>query len=153
MNFHLQRKSHYAVSGSSYFRLLVRLVVLRAVLLAVAVVISVASCSEPPGGDSTSFDEFDPSELIAVPSAVEAQLTMSGRVLKINSKAFNQQRQKEIANDSEKLLTLAIALKTELDRNPGEASSANAAALVRKIEKLAHKVKKTMTFNPGTGPL
>lgn len=70
------------------------------------------------------------------------------RTVEINSEAFNALREKDIAKDIEKLLKLAIALKTELDnRSRGEAS-ADALTKANEIEKLAKQVKGRVCINP-----
>jgi len=53
-------------------------------------------------------------------SGMNAQILASGRRLHVNIDGFNSQRELEIAKDSRKLLSLAIALKAGLDRNPGK---------------------------------
>jgi hypothetical protein len=88
-----------------------------------------------------------------VAPGVQAQMIMSGRVMKINVDGFNRQRENDIAKDSEKLLSLAIALKIELDRSPGDRLSADAIAKVKEIEKLAKDVKEKMGLTPALGPI
>ena len=77
-----------------------------------------------------------------------AQILASGRRLKINVDGFNRQRDIEIAKDSRKLLSLAIALKAELDRNPGDDGSSASVRKARAIEKLARDVKRKMRMSP-----
>ena len=72
---------------------------------------------------------------------------------RINVDGFNRQREKDIANDSRKLLSLAIALKAELDNSPDARLSPDAAGNARKIEKLAHDVKRKMQMAPLHGPI
>lgn len=67
--------------------------------------------------------------------------------VKINIEAYNRKREKDIADESRKLLSLAIALKSDLDRNSGPKPSANAVDMARQIEKLAHAVKESMKLN------
>lgn len=62
--------------------------------------------------------------------------------------AFNLMREKAIANDSQKLLKLAIALKAEIDGSSGYEPSADALAKAQEIEKLAKDVKSRMAVNP-----
>jgi len=82
-----------------------------------------------------------------------AQIRASGKRLKINIDGFNRQRDIEIAKDSRKLLSLAIALKAELDRNPGDNPTSAAVSKARAIEKLARDVKRKMQMTPELGPL
>jgi Skp family chaperone for outer membrane proteins len=58
--------------------------------------------------------------------------------------AINRERRKQIAEFSEKLLTLAIALKAEVDSNPVLRPSGNKIRKAEGIEKLARNVKQTM---------
>jgi len=67
---------------------------------------------------------------------------------RIDLNAFNRDRKKAIAKDSEKLLGLTEALKTELDSDPGFIESRDFAQKVKEIEKLAHKVKNKMLEDP-----
>ena len=73
--------------------------------------------------------------------------------LGINLNAFNQERRKEIAKDSEKLLALTTALKSELDMDPNRARSDDVVRKVKEIEKLAHQVKTKMLADPTPSPL
>ncbi len=86
-------------------------------------------------------------------SRINAQIRLSGRRLYVNIDGFNRQRELEIAKDSRKLLSLAIALKAELDRNPGEDCSPAAESKVKAIEKLARDVKEEMQMTPVLGPI
>ena len=81
-----------------------------------------------------------------------AQIVVSGRPFKINIDGFNRQRDIDIAKDTRKLLSLAIALKAELDRNPGEDGSPAAVIDVKAIEKLAQDVKNKMKMAPDPRP-
>ena len=93
-------------------------------------------------GPSVSSDSRDtePRELHARPSG-------------LNLNAFNQERTNAIAKDSEKLLALTEALKSELDRDPNKAQSDDVIRKVKEIEKLAHKVKERMLADPTPSPL
>ena len=65
--------------------------------------------------------------------------------LKINIEAYNKKREKDIADDSRKLLSLAIALNSDLEQN--SISGPEAASKAKQIEKLAHDVKENMKLN------
>jgi len=71
----------------------------------------------------------------------------SGSGVKINVEAYNKKREKDIADASGKLLTLAIALRAELERDPGSEASPNTMRKAKEIEKLAHDVKEMMKIN------
>lgn len=98
------------------------------------------------GASALNFRDLAPGD--------DAQMIiMSGQDLKVNVDGFNKMREKAIASDSEKLLSLAIALKVELDRSSGDKLSRDAVSKAREIEKLARDVKTRMLLNPPMGPL
>lgn len=66
-----------------------------------------------------------------------------------NFDAANFARKKQIADDSSKLITLAIALKAELDNNSNDTLSANEMRKVAEIERLARDVKEKMKLTVG----
>ncbi len=66
---------------------------------------------------------------------------------KINIEAYNKKREKEIAAASRKLLSLAISLKSDLERNPDSKLSDETIRKAKEIEKLAHDVKESMKIN------
>jgi hypothetical protein len=68
---------------------------------------------------------------------------------RINVDAYNARRRSLLASDSRKLLSLAVALKSELRENPGEELSPDELQKVKEIEKLARDVKTQMTLTPG----
>jgi hypothetical protein len=88
-----------------------------------------------------------------MPPGLKAQILMGRQQIKINVDNFNKQREREIANDTQRLLSLAIALRVELSRSSGGKLSADAIAKVKKIEKLAKDVKQKMQINPSLGPI
>lgn len=73
--------------------------------------------------------------------------------LQYNAEAFNRSRNRSIHDETQKLLKLAIALRSELNRTSGKALNKDAAQKAKEIEKLAHKVKETMRWNPTLGPI
>ena len=79
--------------------------------------------------------------------AGSGQFEISGGDMKINIEAFNKKREKDIANDSRKLLSLAIALKFDLEQHPGFRPSDDPVETAKKIEKLAHDVKEYMKLD------
>jgi hypothetical protein len=79
---------------------------------------------------------------------IEAQIMQSDGKIWPNPEAFNLRREKDIANDSQKLLKLAIALKAEIDGNSGAEPSADALVKAQEIEKLAKDLKSRMAVNP-----
>lgn len=67
--------------------------------------------------------------------------------VKLNIEAYNKKREKDIADDSRKLLSLAIALNADLERSSGSALSSDTINKAKQIEKLAHDVKENMRIN------
>jgi hypothetical protein len=72
------------------------------------------------------------------------------KVAKQNFDAINLRRKKQIAEDSENLVTLAMALKAEVDHTTNSELSANALRKADGIEKLAHNVKEKMQLTVET---
>lgn len=68
---------------------------------------------------------------------------------KQNFEAANIERKKQIAEDSAKLLKLATALKTEVDKTTKDTLSLNVIRKADEIEKLAHAVKEKMKLSVG----
>ena len=84
---------------------------------------------------------------------LHAQMMLDTRPgIRINQEAYNKLREKDIAEASRKLLSLAIDLRSELQRTPGALSPA-ALMKAKQIEKLAHEVKEKMKLNPPIGPM
>lgn len=79
-------------------------------------------------------------------SGLEAQIVVEKPSLNINVEAFNRRREKDVADASRKLLSLAIALQSELNSNSDNKFSAMQKA--KEIEKLARHVKDEMALNP-----
>jgi hypothetical protein len=65
--------------------------------------------------------------------------------------AANAERKKQIADDSTKLLTMAMALKAEVDRTTKDTLSLNVIRKAEEIEKLARSVKEQMKLSVGPG--
>jgi len=66
-----------------------------------------------------------------------------------NFEAANAERKKQLANDSAKLLTLAMSLKAEVDKTSKDTLSLNVIRKADEIEKLAHNVKEKMKLTVG----
>jgi hypothetical protein len=65
--------------------------------------------------------------------------------------AANSERKKQIVDDSDKLLTMAIALKAEVDKTTKDTLSLNVIRKADEIEKLARSVKEKMKLSVGPG--
>jgi hypothetical protein len=59
-------------------------------------------------------------------------------------KAFNEQRQKQLVTDTDKLLELATELKAEVDKTDKETLSVTVIRKTEQIEKLAKSVREKM---------
>jgi hypothetical protein len=63
--------------------------------------------------------------------------------------AANAERKKQLSDESAKLLTLAMALKAEVDKTNKDMLSLNVIRKADEIEKLAHNVKEKMKLTVG----
>jgi hypothetical protein len=63
--------------------------------------------------------------------------------------AANAARKKQLSDDSSQLLTLAMALKAEVDKTNKDTLSLNVIRKADEIEKLAHNVKEKMKLTVG----
>jgi hypothetical protein len=79
--------------------------------------------------------------------AIDGQIAVAMKNVPVNVEAYNKKREKDIADASRKLLSLAISLKSDLDHNPGSGLSPDVIKKAKEIEKLAHDVKETMRIN------
>lgn len=86
-------------------------------------------------------------ELAWSEGATDGQVGLGLGGVRINIEAYNRKREKDIADASRKLLSLAIALKSDLDHASSSEPSPNAVSKARQIEKLAHDVKEMMKIN------
>ena len=83
------------------------------------------------------------------PNANDQMRLREQKVSRQNFEAINFRRRKQIADDSAKLLTLAIALKAELEKTGNQELSASDLRKAEEIERLAHNVKQTMALTVG----
>lgn len=84
---------------------------------------------------------------------IHPQMVSDQQIVQIKIEGFNKKRERDIANDSEKLLSLAVALKAEIDESDGRDRSDDAAAKAKEIERLARHVKSQMLLSPALGPI
>ncbi|MDE3187698.1 MAG: hypothetical protein KGM96_09275 [Acidobacteriota bacterium] len=81
---------------------------------------------------------------------VNDQMEMREQQMKQQSyEAANAARQKQLADDSAKLLALAVALKAEVDKTNKDTLSLSVIRKADAIEKLAHNVKEKMKLTIG----
>lgn len=64
--------------------------------------------------------------------------------------AANTERKKQLSDESAQLLTLAMALKAEVDKTNKDMLSLNVIRKADEIEKLAHNVKEKMKLTMGS---
>ena len=126
-------------------------------LLCLGAILSLVCAANSSHSDNASITPRDRGvgdfSLASGSSGLQTQIMTAEPRSRINVDGFNRQREKDIANDSRKLLSLAIALKAELDNSPDARLSPDAAGKARKIEKLAHDVKRKMQMAPLHGPI
>jgi len=68
-----------------------------------------------------------------------------------NFEAVNAERKRQIAEDSARLLKLAVDLKAEVDKTSKDTLSLNVIRKAEEIEKLARNVKEKMKVTVGPG--
>jgi hypothetical protein len=82
----------------------------------------------------------------------DANQQMKMRDTQVKQQSFdaaNAERKKQLSDDSSKLLTLAMALKAEVDKTNKDMLSLNVIRKADEIEKLAHNVKEKMKVTVG----
>lgn len=82
----------------------------------------------------------------------DANAQMQMRDTKAKQQSFdaaNAERKKELSDESAQLLTLAMALKAEVDKTNKDMLSLNVIRKADEIEKLAHNVKEKMKITVG----
>ena len=68
----------------------------------------------------------------------------TARIALQQEKARNDDRQKKLVSDTEKLLSLATELKQDVDKTDKDTLSIDVVKKAEEIEKLAHSVKEKM---------
>lgn len=123
---------------------------LRLLGLAVTLCLVCGAISGRSRANPISLRGFGPANLnrICVWARVRPQVRVAGAPFKFDADGFNRKREKDIASDSTKLLSLALALKAEVDNGPDGRLSSDAVNKVEKIEKLARDVKEKMQIAP-----
>ena len=86
------------------------------------------------------------------PPDANAQMQMREQsAARQNFVAPNQERKKQISDDSARLLKLATDLKAEVDKTTKDTLSLSVIRKADEIEKLAHNVKEKMKLTVGSG--
>jgi hypothetical protein len=104
---------------------------------------------QPPGG-ALRTDKVNLPTAINQPPDANAQLRMLSQQNKdLIYTASNEQRKKQIVDDTVKLLKLASDLKSEIDNTGRDTLSLNVIRKADEIERLAHNVKEKMKLTVG----
>jgi hypothetical protein len=111
----------------------------------------VAQNNGTPGGAFRPEKSFQQSPVNAPPDANTQMETREKQGKQKNFDAANAERKKQIADDSTKLLTMALALKAEVDKTTKDTLSLSVIRRADEIEKLAHNVKEKMKLTVGPG--
>jgi hypothetical protein len=90
-----------------------------------------------------------PPELSRIPDQNQANEINSQQAQKDSFEAANAERKKQIASDCAKLLKLATAMKSEVDKTSKDTLSLEVIRKADEIEKLAHDVKDKMKLSVG----
>ena len=77
-------------------------------------------------------------------AAADAADPATERMEAQRAKAFNNDRQKRLVEDTQKLLTLATELKSEVDKTNKDMLSISVVRKAAEIERLARSVKERM---------
>jgi hypothetical protein len=108
-----------------------------------------SQASIPPGG-ALRMDRVDLPTPINQPPDPNTQMKMREQQSKQrNYTGANAERKKQIAEVSERLLKLAVDLKTEVDKASNDTLSLNVIRKADEIENLAHSVKEKMKLTVG----
>jgi hypothetical protein len=133
----------------------VRSLICLAVLVAIPFTISVSQVPQPnngmpgPGRNSQGFAAL-PENANPHPDGVRAlQDSMKTQDDQKKLSEQNQLRQKQLADDTAKLLQLATELKAEMDKTSKDTLNMNYVRKAEQIEKLAHTVREKMKASLG----
>lgn len=89
--------------------------------------------------------QHQPNEMPSGPiSPGEHPNPLEDKMLRQRMKALNEQRQKQLVEDTNRLLTLATELKEEVDKSSKDTLSISVIKKAEQIEKLAKSVKDKM---------
>jgi hypothetical protein len=120
--------------------------------LASLAAIALLTGAAQPGQQAPSLNPDKPyllPEANRLPDANDQMKMREQQAKEQNFDSANTQRKKQISDDSEKLLTLAIALKAEVDKTNKDMLSLNVIRKADEIEKLAKNVKEKMKITIG----
>ena len=98
---------------------------------------------------SSTDDRISSLEIASQFTGLAAQIVIDDPGFRIDNEAFNKHREQQIAEDSRKLLSLAIEVRAELAQTPGDSLPLDTVRKIKEIEKLARSVKEKMQIDPG----
>ena len=141
----------FRVYSANIFRSIALVTRILTIVLVPACILWLSIRAYSAGANSThepASENLSPGvELAWSEGATDGQVDIGLGGVKMNIEAYNKKREKDIADASRKLLSLAIALKSDLDHAPSSEPSPSAVSKARQIQKLAHDVKEMMKIN------
>jgi hypothetical protein len=117
-------------------------------LAAIALLTGAAQPAQQPSGGDVDKSIILPAAN-RLPDANDQMKLSDQKAKQQNFDAANAERKKELSDESAKLLTLAMALKAEVDKTNKDMLSLNVIRKADQIEKLAHNVKEKMKVTVG----
>jgi hypothetical protein len=119
-------------------------------VLAVAGITSFTSAAQSGNGTGANIDKpYLSPEANRMPDANDQMKMRDKQAKQQTFDVANEARKKQLSDDSAKLLTLAMALKAEVDKTNKDTLSLNVIRKADEIEKLAHVVKEKMKLTVG----
>ena len=117
------------------------------------VAFSAAIAVAPAAGDGLYQNTYPhlPPELNRIPDRNQADDINAQKNKDQSFEAANVERKKRIAEDCAKLVKLAVAMKTEVDKTNKDTLSLEVIRKADQIEKLAHDVQDKMKLTVGPG--
>jgi hypothetical protein len=112
-------------------------------LAAIALLTGIAQSGQQPSGENVDEPYILP-EANRLPDANDQMKMSEPQAKQQNFDAADAGRKKELSDKSAELLTLAMALKAEVDKTNKDTLSLNVIRKADEIEKLAHNVKEKM---------
>ncbi len=117
-------------------------------LAAIALLTGAAQPGQQPTGGDVDKPYLLP-EANRLPDANDQMKMRDQKAKQQNFDAANAERKRQLSDESAKLLTLAMALKAEVDKTNKDMLSLNVIRKADEIEKLAHNVKEKMKLTVG----
>jgi hypothetical protein len=120
--------------------------------LAALAVVAIVTGAAQPGRQAPSLNPDRPTlspEANRLPDVNDQMMMRDQNAKQKNFESANAERKKEIADDSARLLMLAMALKAEVDKTNKDMLSLNVIRKADEIEKLARTVKDKSKLTAG----